>query len=357
MSGNSDDHYGTITTVGGLRMPNVRFRWLPLTYTNFFGNSRVVQAIRSFDSADGAMKMLQYTLKHQRRRMRELGVDPDISKRFGYLYFRGQTCVEWSVMPTIYRDLPENEGERDTAMADRVAKTAEFLMRAKADPLVQRQVPDMGKKSIEQQRAIARHFGMSNEYIDLTLDPRVAMFFATKDARTCLRETTTGVVYMLNLELLFQVFRWEQHFDADGTVLLLSPSGGTLEIPYLSISDSNQVVQTTLQLRIKGTDAPLFAFRWLNPTGIHRIEVQKATFLRVGAIPDGLFDEHTLNWLGSPQVWQLFDFLTFKFVFPQSRVYRRLLRGIFGRHLLPPGERLQAIADDIVNRETGDGWL
>ena len=334
--------YGTIAKLDGLQMPSVRFQWRPLTYLNFLGAPQVVQANRHFENVPDALRLLRYTLEHQRQRMRKLAVDPKVAKRFGFLYFRGQSRVEWPLMPTIYRDLPENKHERDTTIADRLAMSVDFFQRA------QHHSPEFEKRSIEQKRAIGRHYGMPNEYTDWTTDPEIAAFFAAQNAFSDSNGYAVGNIYMLNLEYLFEVFRWKVQEDADGTLLLLYAKGNVLEIPYLSIDDKNCVIQTSLRIGIRMPDKPFFAFRWLNPTGVHRIEVQKGSFIRVGGGSEGLFDEHTINWLGGTQAWQLLDFLTFKFTFVQKRPYRNLWRGIYNRHLLPPNEPFQNIANNVL---------
>ena len=340
------DHLGTIATIDGVQMPRVRYWWKPLTYRNLLGAREIVQANRYFGSVHDALKMLRFTMKMQERGSQGLYKDQEIARRMPYLYYRGQSRVEFELMPSLYRNLPVEDDDREPEIVDRIAKSVIFNQRAEAA------LPEYRSLTHEQKRATARHYGLPSDYVDLTRDPHVAAYFATRDFTDGLimgpDPGADGVIYMINLLHLSDIFRTSWHNDENGVVLSFGVPAARFKLPYLTINARNEVEQAELPLGGKPDGPPLFTFRWTQPHGIRRIDKQSAVFQRFGPGTTALYDDATLSWRQATSAWQIMDFLAFKFIFRQRSAYNDFWRGIRSGRLISTSDPLQAIADDIL---------
>jgi hypothetical protein len=119
-------------------------------------------------------------------------------------WFRGQS-QDWSLNPKVYRDefkIPNGtEGKDDE---ERRLRTERHLFREFADlatGLVDPGVDDYGLYIIQQ------HYGMPTRLLDWTVDPLVALYFATGGD-----EKEKGVVYVMDA---YQMVHWQDNKRTD----------------------------------------------------------------------------------------------------------------------------------------------
>ena len=132
-------------------------------------------------------------------------------------YFRGESKVGWALRPSVMRPEPSTD--------DHVLRASEGRMLT--DLMARRPEEFVGANSAVDEWVISQHHGLSTRFLDITKDPRIALFNACGDAA---HEEATGLVY------IFAVPRCLVKPFNDETVSVIS------NFAKLSRSDQNTIL-------------------------------------------------------------------------------------------------------------------
>ncbi len=128
----------------------------------------------------------------------------DFKARGTYNLFRGQ-AKNWSVMPSLGRLLPNMALETKE-------KFDRLFMFFESTPALNKY-----KKDADWFWAIAQHYGLPTNYIDFTLNPEVAAFFATNDPANLLEEQCV-IVCLDELDFMSFMDGLKTHFKEEDVI-------------------------------------------------------------------------------------------------------------------------------------------
>lgn len=193
-------------------------------------------------------------------------------------YFRGQQDTRYNLFPTMYRGLLKPD-EAIKKIKERKQKELEIVKTIFDNRQIKLIVPQTRQFSYAQKLAVARHYGAPSELIDFTASPDVAGFFASRSIN---KTDKIGIIYILNVIEMLSLpglggfDRGEREFGG----LMFIPTG-PLKLtwlepdPLFSSPPHEQSALFYLNSPIMG------CIDFITVPFIHRIEAQKAVFLRI----------------------------------------------------------------------------
>jgi hypothetical protein len=254
--------------------------------------------------------------------------------------FRGQKLSGQDLVPTLFRSLPPDEKAAEQELRRRDAQQDQFLNTILTDPRVAPSIPNHLTLSSEQKLAVARHYGYPSSFLDLTADFRIAAYFAT---RTAAPGPVIGVVYLVNLvDLMGLPGLGSTYVDHEtGALAYDKMMNGVLDLTWQTPGARDI---EWISGRIQFQESVHFALRLITVPGAHRIEAQKAVFLRLGRLrtPTPCIEDVR----NAQSVWKILRFVAQKFCFFHTAgPYSEPSEGIGNEQLMPsddPVERLVA---------------
>lgn len=102
------------------------------------------------------------------------------------MYYRGQSCSEWPIIASVFRDFFRNDISEYTILRNAYLRLYNVLSECKTDL---------------DKLILLQHYGLRTRLIDVTFNPLIALFFACSDTDKS-NGTTDGVVFCGNNKTL-----------------------------------------------------------------------------------------------------------------------------------------------------------
>ncbi|MFX0197538.1 MAG: FRG domain-containing protein [Candidatus Hodarchaeota archaeon] len=316
--------------------------WFRFDYHGLFPNRVLSQAWPIFPDVNTAIKVIanERVPISNYWRLQSIFIEkfdvPEWAK--GRYYYRGQSDPSYSFAPTIFRNLPKDQGliAEKRVLQHRLDQQKHFVKKIFNNPEILESLPGCKSWTYPQKLAAARHYGSNSEMLDFTADPEVAAFFAARLPKTSQQEI--GVIYELDLSTLAiipgmgGVMRTDEGFN-----ILKNATFGIMELLFIS-ADATGIKPMSISIKF-GTKVP-FLFSCIQVPEVSRISAQKGIFLQLKPYEEAHLVEYHVE---ASLLWHLLGFLSRKMCFYQTGKYTNSKSNITEHHLMPPDDPIQKL--------------